>query len=204
MASKTQIANRALSKVGEQRVSNVDTDNVKAAKVISSMWDIIRDAMLTAYPWNFAVTRTQLAKDATSPAWGYQNRYALPSDFLSLLEVRYNSEYTIETDSVTGGLYILTDEDAPLYIKYIKRVTNTGEFDPLFVEALATRLAFEACEELTQSNTKKQVLFEELRINIKEAYASDSIQEAPVLRQQDEWLLSRESSIDDIDYNLNI
>lgn len=198
MASKTDISNRALSKLGEQRVSNVDTDDIKAAKVIRHMWDIIRDAMLTAYPWNFAIERTQLAKDGTSPAWGYDNRFQVPSDFLALLEIKNTPDYRIE-----GG-YILTDEGSPLYIRYIKRVTDTGSFDPLFVEALATRLAFEACEELTQSNTKKQILASELNQNIKEAYASDAIQDPPQYLQIDSWITAREEGFDDIDYSIQV
>lgn len=197
MASKTDIANRALSKLGETRVSNVDTDNTKKAKVIRYMYDSVRDAMLTAYPWNFAIARTQLAKDASAPSWGYRNRYTKPSDFLALLEIQNNPDYRLE------GEYILTNSGSPLYIRYIKRIQDSGLLDPIFVEAFATRLAYEGCEEITQSNTKKQILFQEFRDIINQAYASDAIQDPPQLLQEDSWIISREASFyyDDIDYN---
>lgn len=195
MTSKTQIANRALAKLGEPRISNIDTVDTKAAKTIRFMYDEIRDAMLTAYPWNFAMTRTQLAKDATAPSWGYNNRFQVPSDFLSLYKINNDPDYRIEKG------YILTDEGAPLKILYIARIENAGEYDPLFVEAFATRLAFEGCEQITQSNTKKQILGQELEKVIKEAYASDAIQDPPQRLKDDEWLLARESNIDEIDYN---
>ena len=196
MASKTAIANRALSKLGETRVSNVDTDNNKPAKVIRFMYDIVRDAELAAFPWNFAIQRAQIAVDATAPAWGYNNRYVLPTDFLALLEIRGNPEYRIEAG------YILTNEGAPIYIRYISRVENTGLFDALFVEAFATKMALEGCEEITQSNTKKEALFRDYELTIKRAYASNSIQSQPQELEDDEWLLSREHVSDDIDYNL--
>lgn len=195
MTSKTQIANRALSKLGEPRVSNIDTVDTKAANTIRFMYDEVRDAMLTAYPWNFAMTRTQLAKDATAPSWGYNNRFQVPSDFLALYKINNDPDYRIEKG------YILTDEGAPLKILYIAQITNSGEYDPLFVEAFATRLAYEACEQITQSNTKKQLLGQELQSVIKEAYASDAIQDPPQKLKDDEWLLARESNIDEIDYN---
>lgn len=203
MASKTEIGNRALSKLGEGRVSNIDTDNIKAAKVIRFMWDIIRDALLAEYPWSFALTRTQLPSDADAPAWGYNNKYTLPPDYLALVEIKGNPDYRLESDAASGGIRILTNESAPLYILYIRRVTNTGEFDPLFVEAFATRLAFEGCEEITQSNTKKQLLAEEYQTSIKRAYANNAIQSPPQQLQTDQWVLARENSVyyDEIDYN---
>ncbi len=197
MASKTDISNRALSKLGETRVANVDTDDTKKAKVIRFMWDIVRDSLITAYPWNFAIKRTQLAIDGSSPSWGFANQYTLPVDFLALLEIQNNPNYRIE-----GG-FIVTDEGTPIKIRYISRVTDTGNFDPLFIDAFATRLAFEGCEEITQSNTKKQILAQEFQVNIAEAYASDAIQDPALILPTDEWLLSRETTLnDDINYNL--
>lgn len=203
MATKTQIANRAISKLGEERVSNVDTDNIKAAKVMRYNWDIVRDALLTAYPWNFAVTRTQLAADTDAPAWGFSKKYTLPTDFLALLEIRDNPDYRLESDTSTGGLRIVTNQGGPLYILYIRRVENTAEYDPLFVDAFATKLAYEACEEITDSTAKKAVLAQEFERNIKMAYASDAIQEKPQERETDTWILAREDSViyDEIDYN---
>lgn len=196
MASKTDIANRALSKLGEQRVSNVDTDNSKAAKVIRYMFDIVRDEMIAKYPWNFAIERAQIAKDSASPAWGFDNRYALPVDFLSLLEIKGKPKYKIE------GRYIVTNDNSPIFIRYIKRVVNTGDFDPVFVETFSSRLAYEGCEEITQSNTKKEALWQELQMNIKDAYASDAIQELPEDLEPDEWLIARVQGYhDDIDYS---
>ena len=201
MASKTDIANRALSKLGEKRVTNVDTQDVDSAKVIRYMWDIVLDGELTKFPWNFAIKRAQLAKDATGPTWEWNNYYTLPSDFLSLLEIKGEPEYELEQNS-DGDIAIATDESSPIQIRYISRVSDTGEFDPLFVEALSARLAMEACEEITQSNTKKQILIQEYEAAISMAYASDSIQETPKKLRDDEWLLARFSGYsDDIDYN---
>ena len=196
MASKTDISNRALSKLGEKRVSNVDTDDKDAAKVIRYMWENVRDALITSYPWNFAIKRKQLAASGDTPAWGYGKQYLLPADFLALLEIKGQPEFKLE-----GG-YILTDDGSPIYIRYISRITDTGSFDALFNEALAAKLAVEACEEITQSNTKKQILLREYEAAIKEAYASDAIQEYPQKLTDDEWILARFSGYsDDIDYN---
>lgn len=196
MPSKTEIANRALAKIGDSRVSNIETDSTERAEVINEMWDQVRDALLQSYPWNFALKLTNIAADGTDPDWGYDKRYLLPSDFLHLLSIKDDPDYKII------GNYIHTDTAAPLYIKYVKRVTDTGEFEPLFAEALAAHLAVEICEALTQSNTKKQLLLQERERVIANAYAVDAIQDPPQELSDDEWLKARGNFLDDIDYNI--
>ena len=200
MANKTAIANRALSKLGERRVSNIDTTDNKSSLVLRGMWDQVLEALLTAFPWNFSIKRAQLASDSVAPSWGYNVSYTVPSDFLSLLEIKNNPDYRLERNN-DGDLAILTDVSSPIYIRYISNITDTGLFDPLFAEVLAIRLAVEACEEITQSNTKKQILIAEYRASINEAYASDSIQDPPQKPITDAWLLSREQYNDEIDYD---
>lgn len=197
MASKTEIANRALAKVGDSRVSNIETDGSEKAEIIREMWDNVRDSLLQSYPWNFAIKRVQLAVDGSSPSWGWNNRYTLPTDFLALLEIKDDPDYVIENG------YILTDASAPLYIKYVYRVESAGSFDPMFAEALSATLAVQICEALTQSNTKKQILIQEREAVIAQAYAADAIQDPPQRLQPDVWLTSREDGVsDDIDYNV--
>ena len=196
MASKTSIANRALAKVGETRVSNIETDSNKKALIINDMWDGVRDALLQSYPWNFAIKRTQLALDGTSPPYEWANRFAVPVDFLQLLDIKNYPRYVVE------GNFIKTDEGAPLYIRYVSCIESTGEWDAMFAEAFASILAVEIVESITQSNTKKNVLLQEANKVIKDAYASSAIANPPQELRPDEWILSREASFDsNINYN---
>lgn len=185
MASKTEISNRALSKLGSQRVTNVETENVKRARVINAMYDEVRDAVLQAYPWNFAIKRTSLSPDGDAPAYEYTYAYTIPSDFLGLIDIYENPDYSFENGK------ILTNEGTVLYIRYIAQITSTGSYSPVFVEAFATRLAYEACEELTQSNTKKQVLLQQYERIIGEAYQADS-KDNPINEfEDDDWVSVR-------------
>lgn len=194
MASRTYIANRTLSKLGHSRVSNVDTENIEAAKVIRYMWDSVRDSLLELYPWNFATARTQLAKLSDAPAWGYSNKYLLPTDFLTLLTLsdsstlssNTNPDYRIEIDD--GQRVIVTDASSPIYLIYTSRVEDTGIYPALFVEAFATRMAYEGCEQITQSNTKKQIFSQEFDKIIQDAYRADAIQNPPDPLPDDSWV----------------
>lgn len=190
MASQTDIINRALSKLGEPGISNALTTNTKPARVMIRMWEHICDAMLQAYPWKFALIRTNLSADVATPEYDWDLQYSLPSDYLALFDIKNNPKYTIEGSS-DNTLKILTNTAAPLYIRYIRRITNTGQFHPLFNEALAARLAYEGCEEITDSNTKKKDLLIDLNMTITQAYQVDAIAIPAEQFPEDEWIKAR-------------
>lgn len=199
MPSDVEICNRALTKIGDERILAL-TDDSKAARLMNSMFTATRDAELRRNRWNFAMKRASLAALATSPEWGYTYQYPLPSDFLHLVQVGeiYCRSYTrskgvwqVETGP-DGQLCILTDLSAPLRIRYVYRATNAGHFDPLFVEALACKLAMEGVETLTQSGSKKQMLADEYIAALKEAQRSDAIENPPEDLPRGSWLDSRE------------
>lgn len=188
MSSKTEIANRALSLLGIPRVSNIATAGNKPANVINGMWDIERRSLIAAYPWNFAAEMASLAKLSAAPAHTWDNQYQLPSDYLMLTKVENDPRYEIMQKK------ILTDEGSPLKIWYVKDITETGDFDPLFAKAFAVHLAHEACEELTQSNSKKADLAQHLQAVLTTAWQVDAIQEPAIRMNEDSWIDARENT----------
>lgn len=204
MASEVDIANRALSMLGEDRITAL-TDNNKGARAMNARFELLRDAELTSYPWRFAVKRVSLAASTDVPAWGYSLIYNLPSDNLrttkiggmainsGAIGVMYEST-GISTDStpyeiIEGRLH--TNMSAPLDYEYIARITNTGLFDPLFVEALAARLAADAAEEMTQSKSKKEAALFTYRKTLSDARRVNSLLKPPRLRSSGRWMQSR-------------
>jgi hypothetical protein len=198
MASKVEIANRALTKIGEARILSL-SDDVEAARSVDSLWDIVRDAELRIRKWKFSVSRDALAALASTPSWGYSYEYQLPSDCLRILQVNdvypgvslSNYRSMDETEWRVEGRKILTDIAAPLKVRYIARVEDTGQWDSAFTEAFACRLAVELAERLTQSNTKRELAWEEYKIAISMAVRADAIEGAPEPLPDDSWVLSR-------------
>jgi hypothetical protein len=203
MASQTSICNRALTKLGATRILSI-TDNVKAARELNSMWDSLRDAELRRNLWNFAITRDSLAALVDAPAWGFAYQYQLPTGCLRLVQVGEHyyvhnlsdyrtmpeAPFQVERGS-TGTSVIMTDFSAPLKIRYVQRVEDTAQWDALFVEAFASRLAYEACEAITQSSTKKGEVWEDYKQALREAKLVDAIENPPEALPDDSWLLSR-------------
>lgn len=199
MASQVEIANRALTKIGEARILSL-SDDVEAARSIDSLWDIVRDAELRIRKWKFSVSRTTLAALATTPSWGFSYEYQLPADCLRILQV--NDIYPgVDLSDYRGsdsaewrveGRKILTNISAPLKIRYISRVEDTGQWDAAFTEAFACRLAAEVVERLTQSNAKKDTAWSEYKQAISMAVRADAIESAPEPLPDSEWILGRQ------------
>ena len=183
MPSIVDIVNRALDKLGQNPVVNLVTDGTTSANLANRTWPIVRDQMLREHPWNFAIKRTNLAPLSDAPDWGYNYQHELPSDFLRLVEIRDvdTDEYQLE-----GGK-ILTDESI-LYIRYVAIIEDPNEYDSAFIDALASRLAFEMCERLTQSNTKKELFWEEHLGMLSKAKSIGAIENPSSVFEEDEWI----------------
>lgn len=198
MASSVEICNRALTKLGARRILSI-TDDVKEARELNSMFDSVRDAELRRNPWNFAMTRTALPALVTTPAWGFAYEYQLPADCVRVVQVHdvyYIANLTdyrtrMDVPFQIEGRKILTDLDAPLKVRYIARIEDTQQWDPLFVECFAARLAYECCEAITQSNTKKEQAWADYLTAVRQAKTIDAIENPPEPLPDDSWLLSR-------------
>lgn len=188
--SVVEICNRALQKLGAKRITSLtqDTPNARSCNVA---YEVLKKAELRSHPWNFAIKRAELAADATDPDWGRSKSFTLPEDFLRLLD-DYPEDLSNSKDWQIEGRKIITDDSAPLYIRYIYDVTDPNEFDALFSEALSSRLAMELCEEITQSNSKIATMESMYTKTIREARRINAIENVAAKPPEDEWVTVRD------------
>jgi hypothetical protein len=197
MSSNVEIANAALTKLGESRIIAL-TDDTKQGRTVNSMFDRIRRAELRARNWVFSIKRAEVAAQAAAPL-DYAYAYRPPADNLKILQVgdfypgadlsdyvgADTAEYAYE-----NGL-ILTDYTAPLKLRYVADITDPTVFDANFVEAFACKLAMEMAEPLSASTAKRQLAFEEYKYAIKTAVRANAIEKPPTKTADDTWLLAR-------------
>lgn len=166
MASDVEIANAALLKIGQPPISSFDEDD-QGAILANNTYEIHRDALLRACPWRFAMARTSLAACVETPDWEFAYYYQLPSEpyCIRVLTIENLADY----DWRLEGRRIATDVGAPLYLKYICRVTNPEQFDPLFTETLVAKLAYEWSERLEQSTALSERLLRDYAAKFAEA-----------------------------------
>lgn len=182
--SNTAIANSALAKVGGALISGLNESSVEA-RLCNEQYDKVRRALLYEHPWNFALKRDQLAADPTPPAFGYTYRFALPADYLRMIEVGCaEDEWAVESG------YILANT-APLNIRYIRDVTLTGEFNASFDEVFACKLAADISYSLVQSVTLRDQLYREYERKLSMARSFDAQEGSSRRVYADTWLNSR-------------
>lgn len=198
MAGQVEICNRALTKVGDDRIISID-DDTERARVLKAVWATVRDSEIRARNWNFAMKRASLAALSSTPDWGFDNEYQLPSDCLRVVQVNDHfmsvslSDYRVdqETPFQIEGKKILTDIAAPLKIRYLRRVESTAELDDSFVDVFVCRLAAEVCEKLSQNTAKKESIISEYRMAVSAAVHADAIENPPDQRPDDSWIMAR-------------
>lgn len=192
MPSKTDISSRALQKLGAKSITSL-TDGSKNARSCNLAYEPCKLALLRDHPWVFSIKRAQLAVSATEPDFGPGNIFPLPTDFLRLLPLdpggNLNSlDWQIEYDGIHS------DEDSPLEIRYVGDVTDPNLMDALYREALSTLMAFEMCEEVTQSNTKQAALAAALKDILARAKRANAIENVSQDPPEDTWISCRSES----------
>lgn len=163
-------------------------------------YEPVRLQLLRSHWWSFAIKRATLAASATPPAFGKANSFPLPPDFLDLVPgdptFGANGGGPISgppaiTDWQIEGFAIVTNDQAPLQLRYISSAITESLFDPCFAEAFSADLAAMTCEELTQSNTKLASAGQVYDRAIELAKQRNAFENRPVQPQLDSWISAR-------------
>jgi hypothetical protein len=194
-SSDTEVVNSALIKIGAKTLTDLDTDSSREAVVARRSYPVQLDALLRRARWNFAKERVSLAPDGTAPTFGYENRFRLPADLISVIglydpnEPLQNYTGTTAPWSIEGRYLLTTDAEAK--VMYIKRVTNMAEWDPLFGEALAWLLAKDLAFYLTTGSKYANLAFAAFKNAMIDAKIANAFEGTPEVLTSSEWLDAR-------------
>jgi len=191
--TETSICNMALGKIGATRIDNVENDTSLQAILCRLHYEQTRDALLRSHWWRFASERADLVVSGVTPDFEWDYQYPLPDDFLRMKSVYENrfsnsnlSSYALE------GTMLLTNE-SEISIRYIKKITDPTEFDPIFIEVFVLQLALKLIGPLTGGAPNLQASIErELEIAMSAARALDAQETNTIGRYDlDTWNDSR-------------
>lgn len=187
--SDVSICNLGLQKLGAARITALNEDS-RNGRSCNACYEAMRDLELRAHPWTFATSRATLAPAANAPAFEFQYAFPLPNDYLRLILPRRTLlDWKVERQD--GVLVILTNDTDALQIKYIARITDPAQFDPVFADMLGTRMAMQMCEEITQSNEKKTDIEAQYKQAIGNARRCNAFEKVSDGTPVDTWLLAR-------------
>lgn len=167
--------------MGEDTIISLGEDS-KAGRLCNLIFDRLRDAVLRAHPWNFAIKRIELAELTTTPIFGFASQFQLPTDCLRVLRTDEDQiPHQIE------GRVLLTDAGT-VQIKYISQITDPNLFDSLFVQALEDRIAWSLTFNLTDIRTLRADMEATYKATLREARAMDGQEGVSDIVEADDWL----------------
>ncbi len=194
MASETTIINTALRRLGDKPITD-RLDGTPAANVADTLFDDVRDALLRAHPWNFATSRVQLIQSVTTPVYGYDYQYKLPTDWLRTLAVHGNDagvgtlSYKMEQDTTDGAVIVSNANE--LWLRYVRRIIDPNIMIADFREALSYRLAADMALPITNSGTLRERLEAAFVAALRRARSIDGIEDFPDAMPDASWLAAR-------------
>lgn len=173
--SAIALSSRALLKIGAATIASFDEGSAEA-EVAANLYPSIRDALLSAHPWNFATGQVALPRLAAAPLADYSHAYQLPADFLRALSAGIGGQgFGVPYRIAENRLHADADE---LVLTYIFRPDELS-FPPFFDQALITRLAAEFCIPLTESTTRAGLLYRLSEDEFRRAKLADGQQDTP-------------------------
>jgi hypothetical protein len=179
------ICNSALIKVGAETILAL-TDNNERARICNSQYEKNRDELLRAHPWKFATKKISLAPLLQPPEFDYDYAFPIPADCVRVLE----TDLPRGMDWSQENRKILCNSET-LTIRYISKDISTADYDPQFVEVLASKIAADICYSLVQSTTLKQLLIAEYQEKLAGARTFNAQESRGDRVYAEEWLNSR-------------
>ena len=185
MASEVDICNKALLSLGAATIISLE-DNQTEAILSKQLYADLRDAVLQAHNWSWAIERINLPKSGTDPTFRYANSYPLPARTLTVLEVNKidwddpTRDWQVEDDAIVSN-------DNNCSAKILRQVTDTSKFSPLFIQALQARLAADMAIPLTSNGKLEEAKWNLYRTKMMEAAGRDG-QQGKSRRIRSRWL----------------
>lgn len=170
MESSVQVANEALTLIGDQSITALTEDSDRA-RAVKRVYLPTLDAALRRHDWNFARLRASLGRLTATPDFDYDYMYQLPQDPLCLRVLNTNllddEAWEIESYITDSAQYrvLLTDE-TEVEIVYIARLEDPTLWDPLFADAFV----YEVAKRIAYSLTRNATLVAELARDVEEKW----------------------------------
>jgi hypothetical protein len=191
MVDRVSVSNLVLSKLGDEDQLTDPDDDRKAARAIKAVWDIVRDIVLRAHPWNFAMRQASLTAADPAPQFGYTHSFPLPEDFLRLDPTVMEPFSVRDAYQLEGSRRLLASTPGPVLIRYVARIEAVGDWDPLFIEAFACRLAYQICDRITGDMNRKAECWRAYTLSMGEAKGVDGRENPPEAPIDSSWVTAR-------------
>lgn len=158
MATDVDICNLALAHIGDSALvtSITGSDNSTQALQCARFYAIARDQALERHPWRFSLKHSTLSAAAVTPPESWSYAYALPDNWLRIVQVLRSGTTVTETYQglplpvvqripfsveMVGSTQVLLCNQAECTVQYMEKVTDTTKYTSGLVAAISYLLA---------------------------------------------------------------
>lgn len=185
MAADVDIANLALSNLGDDANIAALSENSPQASYCNRFYPLARDTVLQRAGFGFTLRRIVLAQDLISLPSSWLYGYSTPSNCLRKIAVlpqdaaddAESQPYAVESISDAGDEVIYTNVPIAT-LRYVQRVTDTTKFTPLVVNAIARLLSSYLAGPLIKGSTGMEIAQAQLKIFEQTAYPQAAASDA--------------------------
>jgi hypothetical protein len=184
MASKVQICNLALTRIGASTITSL-SDGTRESNLCNTIYDSIAEEVMSEGEWSVCTFRTTLNQTTNTPTYDYTYEYQLPTNprvlkFIEISGDRLNDlEYDIEEDK------LLTNEST-VKCKYVGFLEDTSKYGPYLKKAIISRLAQELSYTITGSSANSDRLYQRYQKDLDYGLALDGQQGSGVFIYTDD------------------
>lgn len=198
--SELGIANKALYKIGAQRLDSLDDVNNPNSVYINDIYNQCLIEVLEEHTWSFAIQTVPMVQLTLIEALpdmvdGVNTPYALPSDFINpymfSASCIYRKEMIKPPFVVAPTLALIINNSNLTAMKYVFENDDPTTYSAKFYEALACKLAHELCFKISEAAQFAQVKKAEYDKALLSAITSDSNTSSPDDPIADEWFVAR-------------
>lgn len=184
------IVNMAVDIVGQKVVASIEEPNTDVERLGQRWYDATRRALLREQVWNFAQKYKTIPRAGAAVDGVYADAYNYPNDLIRLNIVGEDPTYPI-TAYRLAGRQIYASEGSSLSIYYNYDATDVPDFDPLFVDYLALRLAERIAYKLTKKKSVVEMTSGLIKLADPKVSSVDGQERPPIRIQQSKYLNAR-------------
>jgi hypothetical protein len=179
--SDIALCGAALIRLGAEPITAFE-EGTAEADIAGALYPVVRDGLLSAYPWSFATAQRALAQLSGVPVADFAFAYQLPADFLRALSLGIGgpgrtlpagrgAEYRIHERRIH------TNVEMPV-LTYVFRPAESG-FPPYFDKALTDKLSAEFCLPITENTARADLLHKLAEQSFQQAKTADAQGQSP-------------------------
>lgn len=195
MASQVDIANMALSDIGEEgSIVSLDEDTVEARRCKTFYTEALKSTLEDS-DWSFARRQVELSLSGTAPT-GWTYSYAYPANTVRVREIIQADRtedripFDIFTDENRNSKFIVTDQEtASAWVTSL--IDATEIFTSSFVNALHYKLASMIAIPITRSADIKKAMEQQYLSAIAKASANDKREKQMDKPRDTDWIRAR-------------